>query len=227
MNDNMNGNIPEKKGNAGRMAIGSLIILMLLGVLIFSLAAAPVSAELSPKIGYELYQIKLSDWAGYPDYVKYSRYDKIYELCLYDKAGSSVKSRSWSVDDPYWTSSSKEKFSVIYTPDDVDKMKGKVKVKLTNIDSKGDYGVAEEYIYLTEAASWGNFVIYDLTPEPTSTPTPVPTPTPTPTPVPTPTPEPTPVASHVMKLPISSEMTKLQNTFSSYIELLKALFGIK
>ncbi|MBO7388496.1 MAG: hypothetical protein J6T90_02900, partial [Methanomicrobium sp.] len=76
---------------------------------------------------------------------------------------------------------------------------------------------------------WGNFVIYDLTPEPTATPTPVPTPTPTPapTPVPTPTPEPTPVASHVLKLPVSSEMTKLQNTFSSYIELLKALFGIK
>ncbi|MBP5474690.1 MAG: hypothetical protein J6X83_00280, partial [Methanomicrobium sp.] len=86
-----------------------------------------------------------------------------------------------------------------------------------NIGSGGDYGEAEEYIYLTEAASWGNFVIYDLTPEPTATPTPVPTPTT----------EPTPVASHVMKLPVSSEMTKLQNTFSSYIELLKALFGIK
>ena len=226
---NMKGNIPEKtNGNAGRLAIGSLLILMLLGVLIFSLAAAPVSAELSPKIGYELYQIKLSDWAGYPDYVKYSRYDKVYELCLYDKAGSSVKSRSWSVDDPYWTSSSKEKFSVIYTPDDVQKMKGKVKVKLVNIGSGGDYGEAEEYIYLTEEASWGGFVIYDLTPEPTATPTPVPTPTPTPTPtpVPTPTPEPTPVASHVYKLPISSEMTKLQDTFSSYIELLKTLFGL-
>ena len=208
---NMNGNVPEKtNGNAGRLAIGTLLIFMLLGVLIFSLAAAPVSAELSPKIGYELYQIKLSDWAGYPDYVKYSRYDKIYELCLYDKAGSSIKSRSWSVDDPYWTSSSKEKFSVIYTPDDVQKMKGKVKVKLVNIGSGGDYGEAEEYIYLTEEASWGNFVIYDLTPEPTATPTL----------------EPTPVASHVYKLPISSEMTKLQDTFSSYIELIKKLLGM-
>ena len=225
----LNGNMPEKRRNAGKMAIGTLLILMLLGFLTFSLAAAPVSAELTPKIGYELYQIKLSDWAGYPDYVKYSRYDKIYELCLYDKAGSSVKSRSWSVDDPYWTSSSKEKFSVIYTPDDVDKMKGKVKVKLVNIGSGGDYGEAEEYIYLTEAASWGNFVIYDLTPEPTATPTPVPTPTPTPepTPEPTQTPEPTPAASHVYKLPISSEMTKLQDTFSCYIELIKKLFGIK
>ena len=228
MNDkNMNGNIPEKKGNAGRLAIGSLLILMLLGFLTFSFAAAPVSAELAPQIGYELYQIKLSDWVGYPDYNKYARYDKIYELCLFDKAGSSIKSRNWEVDDPYWTSSSKEKFSIIYTQDDVDKMKGRVKVKLTNMDGKGDSGVAEEYIYLTEAASWGNFVIYDLTPEPTATPTPVPTPTPTPTPVPTPTPEPTPVASHVLKLPVSSEMTKLQDTFSSYIEQLKALFGIK
>ena len=224
---NMNGNVQEKTNvNAGRLAIGSLLILMLLGFLTFSFAAAPVSAELSPKIGYELYQIKLSDWVGYPDYNKYARYDKIYELCLYDKAGSSVKSRSWEVDDPYWSSSSKEKFSIIYTQDDVDKMKGRVKVKLTNMDGKGDYGVAEEYIYLTEAASWGNFIIYDLTPEPTATPTPVPTPTPTPTPVPTPTLEPTPVASHVYKLPISSEMTKLQDTFSSYIELLKTLFGL-
>ena len=47
MNNNMNGNITEKKGNAGRLAIGSLIILMLLGVLIFSLAAAPVSAVIA------------------------------------------------------------------------------------------------------------------------------------------------------------------------------------
>jgi len=38
---NMKGNIPEKTNvNAGRLAIGSLLILMLLGVMIFSLAAA-------------------------------------------------------------------------------------------------------------------------------------------------------------------------------------------
>ncbi len=145
--NNINGNISEKtKRNAGRITIGTLFILMLLGFLTFSLAAAPVSAELAPQIGYELYQIKLSDWAGYPDYVKYSRYDKVYELCLFDKAGSSVKSRNWEVDDPYWSSSSKEKFSIIYTPDDVDKMKGKVKVKLTNMDGKGSI----DYVYANE-----------------------------------------------------------------------------
>ena len=65
MNGNiLNGNMPEKRRNAGKMAIGTVLILMLLGFLTFSLAAAPVSAELAPKIGYELYQIKLSDWAG-------------------------------------------------------------------------------------------------------------------------------------------------------------------
>gem|GEM_PF-3554944 len=34
------------------------------------------------------------------------------------------------------------------------------------------------------------------------------------------------MASHVYKLPISSEMTKLQDTFSSYIELIKKLLGM-
>jgi len=198
-------------------------------ILILSLVLiVPASADIEPDFDWEVYRINTDDWAGYSDYASYDGI--IYEVHFTDMTSGAISSWQWEFGDDDWWGSTKENPVKIFTEEEAEDEGYSVKVKLTITDSSGVPYETSKYVYLDPDDPWNLKTVYDLTPEPTATPTPVPTatPTPAPTPVPTPTPEPTPVASHVYEIAgVSKEMTKLQNSYSNYISLIKALFGIK
>ena len=198
----------------------------LLTVFIASLVVViPVSADLEPDFDWDVYRIDTSQWTEYPDYIQYD--GTIYEVHFIDYTSGDVNGYDWEFGESDWIGSTEVNPVKIFTEEEAEDDAYSIRIKLTVKDSSGFPYDTIKYVYL-EDGGFNLKSIYDLTPEPTAAPTPVPTaaPTVTPTPVPTQTAEPTPVASHVYEIAgISKEMTKLQDSYGDYINLIKAFFG--
>jgi hypothetical protein len=197
-------------------------------LLICGTTIVPVAAkEIEPAFDWQVYRINTDDWTAYPDYLKYS--GTIYEVHFTDKSTNGTpKSWDWEFSDDDWVGSSKQNPVYLYTEDEAKDADYRFKVSLTVIDSNGNYGEVDNYVYVIEDA-WNLHAIIDLTPEPTATPTPVPTtapPTTIATTIPTtPTPEPTPVPSFSLKIPvISDELIKLKTAYEDHLEVILQIF---
>ncbi|ADN35993.1 PKD domain containing protein [Methanolacinia petrolearia DSM 11571] len=208
--------------NYKRNIISALFALLLTCLLIVIPAAA-----IEPAFDWQVYRINTDDWTSYTDYLSYS--GTIYEVHFTDKTTNGTPiSWDWEFSEDDWWGSSEQNPVHIYTEDEADDADYRFKVKLSVMDSSGNYEETENTVYVVEDA-WNLNDIIDLTPEPTATPTPVPTtapPTTVATTIPTtPTPEPTPVPSFSLKVPvISNELSKLKAAYEDHLEVILQIF---